>query len=263
VVYESGAYDAATGVLAMAPVPVVYEAHLGLSPALAGALGLAAGPSFHFALNDTLHKDNRIPPLGFTNAGFDAFGGAPVDPDFEGPGPRYPDGRNWDAPAFALPATAFSVVATLYYQSTSKEYVEFLRDANTTNSAGDDMHDAWITHGRAAPVAMAEDSVRFGPVAVGDGDRVAATDLRVVANPYRGALELRLGLTRQARVVLELVDVSGRRVARLEQGVLGPGEHRIVWDGRDRRGRDAGPGVYWARIEADAERLVRPAVRLR
>ena len=262
-VYESGGYDAATGVLAMAPVPVVYEAHLGLSPALAGALGLSAGPSFHFALNDTLHKDNRIPPLGFTNAAFEAFGGPPVDPGFEGPGPRYPDGQNWDAPAFALPPSAVSIAATLYYQSTSTEYIEFLRDENTTNSAGDDMHDAWITHGRAAPVAMATDSVRFGPVVVGDDGRVLATDLRVVTNPYRGALELRLGLARQARVVLEVVDVSGRRVARLDQGVLGPGEHRIVWDGRDRRGRDTGPGVYWARVEADGGRLARQAVRLR
>jgi hypothetical protein len=263
VIYESGAHDPATGVLGADPDLAVYEAHLGLSPALGNALGLSSGPTFHFALNDTIYKDNRIPPLGFTNAAFAAFGGAPVDPDFEGPGPRYADGQNWDAPAFPLPAASASVVATLYYQSTSKEYVEFLRDHNTTNSAGDDMYAAWVAHGRAPPVAMAGDSVSFAPVAVEDGGRVPRTDLSVAMNPFRGALDLRLELDRPARVVLEVVDVRGRRVARLDKGMLAGGAHRIVWDGRDGSGRDAGPGVFWARVQVDGERLVRPAVRLR
>ena len=263
VVYESGAYDPASGVLAAHPDLAVYEAHLGLSPALASALGLPDGPSFHFALNDTILKDNRIPPLGFTNAAFAAFGGAPVDPGFEGPGSRYPDGQNWDAPAFPLPAASASVAATLYYQSTSKEYVEFLRDQNTTNSAGDDMHAAWAAHGRAAPVAMAGDSVGFGSVAVDEAGRLPRADLRVGTNPFRGSLDLRLELARSARVVLEIVDLGGRRVARLDHGVLGAGAHRILWDGRDGRGRDVGSGVFWACVEADGERCVRRAVRLR
>jgi hypothetical protein len=132
VVYESGAYDAATGVLTHDGDVMIYEAELGISPALAAALGAPGGKSFHFALNDSLYKDNRIPPLGFTNAAFGAFGGAPVD-DSQ-PAPRYADGQNWDTATFALPSTARTVKATLYYQTTSKEYVEFLRDENTTNS---------------------------------------------------------------------------------------------------------------------------------
>ena len=136
VVYESGAYDAATGVLAASPPPIVYDAHLGIPPALAGALSLPAGVSFHFALNDTIYKDNRIPPQGFTNAAFAGFGGVPVDPEWPGPGPRYADGQNWDAAIFPLPATARSLAATLYYQTTSKDYVEFLRDGVPSLAAG-------------------------------------------------------------------------------------------------------------------------------
>ena len=33
--------------------------------------------------------------------------------------------------------------------------VEFLRDANTTNSAGQDLYDAWFASGKSAPVVMA------------------------------------------------------------------------------------------------------------
>ena len=69
------------------------------------------------------------------------FGGAPVDPDHPGPGPRYADGQNWDAAVYGLPASTRSVSATLYYQTISKEYVEFLRDENTTNAAGQQLFD--------------------------------------------------------------------------------------------------------------------------
>ena len=49
---------------------VVYEVKQGLTPELAAGTGLEAGPSFHFALNNTILLDNRIPPRGFTRAAF-------------------------------------------------------------------------------------------------------------------------------------------------------------------------------------------------
>ncbi|TPW16058.1 MAG: hypothetical protein FD129_792, partial [bacterium] len=125
-VYESGAYDAATGVLTE---------------------DAAARISFHFVLNDTIYKDNRIPPAGFTNAAFTTFGGRPVETGHPA-SPRYADGQNWDSAVYPLPLTTRKVVATLRYQSTSKEYVEFLRDENTTDGAGQALYDLWVANGR-------------------------------------------------------------------------------------------------------------------
>jgi hypothetical protein len=263
VVYESGAYDAATGVLASDPAPAVYDAHLGLSPALAAALSLPAGVSFHFALNDTLYKDNRIPPLGFANATFAAFGGAPVDPDWPGPGPRYADGQNWDAATFGLPASARSVTATLYYQTTSKDYVEFLRDQNTTNGAGDLMYDAWVANGRAAPVAMATRTLAFGPVGVPGPAAATEPGLVTARNPFAGALELALTLVDPAPVTLAIYDVHGRALARIPYGELPAGTHPLAWNGRDGAASDAGAGVFWAEVQAGDRRLVRRVIRLR
>ena len=260
-VYESGNYDSGTGLLAPDPDLVVYEAHLGLSPALASGLGLAAGPTFHFALNDSVYKDNRIPPQGFANAAFADFGGAPVDDSR--PAPRYPDGQNWDASSYPLPSTARTVVATLYYQTTSKEYVEFLRDENTTNTAGQDLYDLWVAHGRAAPVAMVADSVSFSPVDVPAGSPRGRVALAPLANPFHGGLELRLDLPHPAPVRLEIFDAQGRRAASRDLGMLGAGAHRLTWDGRGARGQDMGSGVFWAVVQAGPERLVRPVVRLR
>ena len=259
-IFESGAYDSTTGVLTEDAQAVVYEAHLGLSPALGGAIGLTHGPSFHFALNDTLYKDNRIPPAGFTNAAFDAFGGKPVDSSR--PAPRYADGQNWDVATFAVPAATAKVVARLYYQTTSREYVEFLRDANTTNNAGQVMYDAWTANGRAAPKLMAADSAT-STVDVPGGPIVGDTRLEIGGNPFLGPLELRLTLARPSQVHVRVLDARGRTVHARDAGMLGGGANRVWWDGRDRNGRDAGPGVFWVVVRAGDVTLRRQVIRLR
>lgn len=118
-VFESGAYNPSTGVLTRDANIKVYEIETGLSPGLAAALGLPAGQSFHFVLNDTVYKDDRVPPLGFTNAAFAAIQSPPV-------AYSYADGQNWDDTDYPIPYQAARVEATLYYQTTSKEFVEFL-----------------------------------------------------------------------------------------------------------------------------------------
>ncbi len=161
---ESGAYDASTGVLASDPQMVVYEAKPGLDTDVAGLVGEPPGPSFHFVLNNRIYKDNRIPPRGFTNAAFAQFGGAPV-------GHSYADGQYWDTAEYAIPPAAASATVTLYYQSTSKEYVEFLRDRNTTNTKGQELYDLWNNNGKCPPELMETVSLALTPVPVpGDID---------------------------------------------------------------------------------------------
>jgi len=260
VVYESGAYDGASGVLTHDPDAMIYEIELGISPALATAVGVpaAAGPSFHFALNDSVYKDNRIPPLGFTNAAFEAFGGSHADPTR--PGPRYADGQNYDVAAYALPAAVRSVTATLYYQTTSKDFVEFLQNENHTNATGDDLHALWTSNGRSTPVAMAADSVAL-PTAVGE-PVATGLSLRPLANPFRGGLEMALVLPRAGTVWLEVFDARGRRLMRQALGRMDAGTHALRWNGRDGGGHDVGPGAYWARVEVDGVSLARQIVRL-
>jgi hypothetical protein len=262
--YESGAYDPAAGLLTLDEDIVVYETKPGLSPGLASSLGLLAGPSFHFVLNDTIYKDNRIPPLGFTNAGFDAFGGAPVDSEWSGSGPRYEDGQNWDTSVYRVPPGTETIVTTLYYQTISREYVEFLRDENVTDTAGQTLYDLWTENGRAAPVVMARDT--SGVVVSVPGEVAGWTDppLQVSGpNPFRGALELRLDLRTPAEVRMEVFDVQGRRIADLGFGRLGGGAHKLGWDGRDGSGRDAGTGFLFVRVHAGTRSVVQRMVRVR
>ena len=62
---------------------------------------------------------------------------------------------------------------------------------------------------------------------------------------------------------LEVYRLDGRRVQRVEQAVgQAAGPHRLVWDGRDRNGRLAPPGLYLCRVglDIDAEDVDPPQV---
>jgi len=120
-IYESAAYDWDTGQLTHGPEAKIYEVKLGMTDELAAWLGQTSGPSFHFAMNNTTFKDNRIPPRGFTNAAFDQPGMRPVDA-------TYADGQYWDDTSYDVPAETARIVARLYYQTASSEYIDFLQD---------------------------------------------------------------------------------------------------------------------------------------
>jgi hypothetical protein len=141
---ESGAYDPATGILTHDPEVKIYEVKPGLDEITAPLAGEPIGPSFHFVLNNKVFKDNRIPPRGFTNAAFADFGGEPVDA-------TYADGQYWDVTTYAIPPGATSADVTVYYQSTSKEFIEFLRDENVTDTKGQEMYDLWNDNGKSPP----------------------------------------------------------------------------------------------------------------
>jgi hypothetical protein len=118
--HESGAYDPASGILLRSADTKVYEVKQGITPDLAALVGKPAGSSFHFVLNNTVVKDNRIPPKGYTQALFDQPGLRPV-------GAVYADGQHWDDTIYTLPIETERILVTLYYQTASREYIDFLQ----------------------------------------------------------------------------------------------------------------------------------------
>lgn len=152
-VAEHGAYDNATAVLNTANTKV-YEGKMGLDADAAAATGKPVGESFHFVLNNQWVKDNRIPPMGFTNAGFEAVQAAPV-------GATYADGQYWDDTLYTVPSNAVRAEVRTFYQTASKEYIEFLRDENVTNTAGQVLYDQWELLGKSEPVEMDLGTITF------------------------------------------------------------------------------------------------------
>jgi Cytochrome c554 and c-prime len=160
-VAERGAYDPVTAELTTGDTKV-YEAKLGVDAAVAAATGIPEGEGFHFAANNVWIKDNRIPPRGFTNAGFESVQAAPV-------AYSYMDGQYWDDTSYAIPSGAVKAEVRVYFQLVSKEYIEFLRDENegtdtdpmTPPSTGEIAYEQWVLHGKSPIVEMDFDTIEF------------------------------------------------------------------------------------------------------
>ena len=77
------------------------------------------------------------------------------------------------------------------------------------------------------------------------GDFIAAP------NPFNPSTTIHFRLDREGTVDLVVYDASGRLVRTLASGHYGAGERELVWDGRDRAGREVASGVYFARLAGE------------
>ncbi len=92
----------------------------------------------------------------------------------------------------------------------------------------------------SAPVTAADGAPRY---------RLALHGAR--PNPFNPRTRIDFELPRRARARLEIYDVSGRLVATLFDGTHPAGPGSVTWDGKDRKGRPVGSGVYLYRLAVE------------
>lgn len=88
------------------------------------------------------------------------------------------------------------------------------------------------------------------PTAVTD-DEVTTTRVRFTPphpNPIRGLATFHFAIPVRAAIVLEILDVRGRRIATVLNEERAPGQHVVAWNGRDQQGCDVASGQYLARL---------------
>lgn len=106
----------------------------------------------------------------------------------------------------------------------------------------------------------------YGGVAIGSGSAVSVGDDlpvefaldRVWPSPGSAPLHVAFALPREAQVKLSILDLQGRVVEVLADGLLPAGRHERSWSGRLGGGTPA--GVYFARLQADGRSWVRRVV---
>ncbi|WP_438027336.1 MYXO-CTERM sorting domain-containing protein [Sorangium sp. So ce233] len=147
-----GGYDADTGEIQHEPKTHEYRAVHGRwnSEASVGEKG------DHLALHDMIISDTRIPPKGFVPSQTTQ---PSQEIDFSDGNGGY---RNHDEASFTLtvPANAFgaqTLSARVYYQSMTREYVEFLRSANVTDNKGEELMAIYEETGEAPPILVASE----------------------------------------------------------------------------------------------------------
>jgi hypothetical protein len=82
-------------------------------------------------------------------------------------------------------------------------------------------------------------------------------------NPFRVVTSFRVWLEGPGEVVVQVVDVAGRRVRLLHQGSLPHGGREFRWDGRDDDGAALPSGRYFVTVRAGGQVRTRPVVLLR
>lgn len=128
---------------------------------------------------------------------------------------------DWIAPAEGIGAV------TLWFAGNAA-------NGNFSNS-GDRIYTSSVTFEEAAATSA--------PPAVAD-----ARLLTNVPNPFNPSTRLRFEVDRSGPVRLEIVDLRGRRVRTLVDGLRTPGRHEVTWNGRDDAGAPVGSGVYRVRL---------------
>ena len=121
--------------------------------------------TFHFVINNVVHKDNRIPPYGMDYEAARLRNALPVPANQYngGPGKTY---DYFDTVALNPPSEATSATIELLYQPTSWEYIQFLYLANNgvnplqggnafLGMEGEYMLEAWLNTEMAEPYVMA------------------------------------------------------------------------------------------------------------
>ena len=89
------------------------------------------------------------------------------------------------------------------------------------------------------------------PVANDDPVAVLVTSLKgCYPNPFNPTTTISFSIKEKAPVELVIYNILGQKVRTLVNQPLEPGEHSIVWNGTDNKGRSVASGIYFYRMKA-------------
>ncbi|MCO6478553.1 MAG: T9SS type A sorting domain-containing protein, partial [Phaeodactylibacter sp.] len=117
--------------------------------------------------------------------------------------------------------------------------------------------DAGIVVGCSAPAAIPPNP---GP-APGQAD--VSLQLEASPNPFREEVAIRFYLPQAGPAALEVFNLNGQRVRRLESASFDAGRHDQVWDGNADSGQGVAPGVYLLRLQTQGQAMVKKLTLVR
>lgn len=151
------------------------------------------------------------------------------------------DGQ-WRTATFGLNASELTAVALNVPLSTLLTNVTMLRVLSAQSGPS--------FRGDEIAGVLGVDNLRVNaPSAVEEAALFDVHRLWNAPNPFAGGTRLHYTLSHPGPVVVDIFDVSGRAVRRLEPaGERAAGAHELAWDGRDGSGAVLAAGVYFARL---------------
>jgi flagellar hook assembly protein FlgD len=82
-------------------------------------------------------------------------------------------------------------------------------------------------------------------------------------NPFNPSTRISFSLSLESEVTIEVYDTTGRKIVTLARARFSAGSHAVVWEARDRQGRDVSSGTYFYRVSAGTHAVTRKMLFLR
>ena len=70
-------------------------------------------------------------------------------------------------------------------------------------------------------------------------------------NPFNPVTHIKFQIPYDIQVKVSVTDITGREIRILENSRFNAGAHRVMWDGRDRFGKNVSAGIYLCRVQAE------------
>ena len=99
-----------------------------------------------------------------------------------------------------------------------------------------------------------------------ESDKVIASDYRLnqnYPNPFNPTTLISYQLPDPARVRINIYNILGQKINTLVDEIQVSGQHQVIWDGNDQKGRSVGSGIYFYKIVAGDYTRVRKMVLLK
>jgi hypothetical protein len=109
-------------------------------------------------------------------------------------------------------------------------------------------------------------SGRMAPTGIAEGPTNLPKDIQLenpYPNPFNGTVQLSFYSPMVTTVKADVIDLLGRNVKNIFDGFCQKGTNRLVWNGIDASGQDAGSGIYFIRVRSGGLSQVKKAVMLR
>lgn len=94
--------------------------------------------------------------------------------------------------------------------------------------------------------------IRLSNYEVGNSELVSQLISEPMAypNPFNPSVNIAFSLAKAAEVRVEVYNLRGQKVKSLHRGELTPGNHQMIWNGKDDNGKGVASGLYLARIQS-------------
>jgi hypothetical protein len=102
-----------------------------------------------------------------------------------------------------------------------------------------------------------------GPVGAAEIASISNISLEVQPNPFTNRAHITFAMKKEGQVQVSVYDALGRHVSTILNAHQDPGTHSVEWNGYDKNGNAAAPGIYFMRMQTQDEVRTTRAVLLR